>query len=383
MIQQQQSDLFSFTPILQSTSLNENQLPSYSTYTYDLYEKKFKRTSKFVNFDQLNYIPFYSASIKISNTNDFLITGGAVLSEENQDQYLTTNFCMKISVNNDSVLISSFDSITQTQILPSMIYARHNHKIFELIENDKKVFIAVGGQYVTNDQFGVLNFCEKLVEGSDQWVEIAPLSKNRTGFSGFVQNNKIYILCGISGFTQQKHDIIPLTQIEVYNLTKDIWEQFKYKCPLGILIGLDSLCLPINDTKVLIIGGSKEQSADQILILDQEKKAFIKHPQKLMIPKSKCFGKFRRNVKTKKIIREENQENIKEEEKNLIIILGGSSYQLDLEIYQLLDDENDLSIKLLQKYDFSDVLDQDYEIEGLPNKTSWNYVFQSLPILTE
>ncbi|CAD8054328.1 unnamed protein product [Paramecium sonneborni] len=379
---QQQSDLFSFTPILQSTSLDENQLPSYSTYTYDLYEKKFRRTSKFVNFDQLNYVPFYAASIKISNTNDFLITGGAVLLEDNQDQYQTTNFCMKISLNQDSVLISSFDSITQTQILPSMIYARHNHKIYELRENDKRVFIAVGGQYINSEEIGILNFCEKLVEGSNQWVEIAPLSKKRTGFSGFVQNNKIYVFCGVSGFNEKKHEIIPLTQIEVYDLTKDLWEQFKYKCPLGILIGLDSLCLPINDTKVLILGGSKEQSADQILILDQEKKAFIKHSQKLTIPKAKCFGKFARKVLTKKIIREDNQEIINEEQKDIIIILGGNTNELDLEIYQLLD-ENELQIKLLQKYDFNDVLDQDYEINGLPNKISWNFVFKSLPILTE
>ncbi|CAK72723.1 unnamed protein product (macronuclear) [Paramecium tetraurelia] len=382
MIQQQVRDLFSFTPILQSTSLDDDQLPSYSTYAYDLYEKKFRRISKFVNFDQLNYVPFYAASVRISNTNDFLITGGAVLQEDNQDQYFSTNFCMKITVNKDSVLISSFDSIQQQQILPSLIYPRHNHKIFELILNDKRAFIVVGGQYVNSNEFGVFNSCEMLIEGSNEWIQIAPLQKNRTGFSGFVQNNKIYIFCGISGFNEKKHEIIPPTQIEVYNPEKNEWEQIKYKCPLGITIGLDCLCLPINDNKVLILGGSKEQSSDQILIMDQDKKAFTKHPQKLSIPKAKCYGRFSRNIVTKKIIREENQETIQEEQKNLIIILGGSSYQLDLEIYQLLDEDN-LQIKLLQKYEFGDVLDQDYEINGLPNKTSWNFVFQSLPILSE
>ncbi|CAD8138608.1 unnamed protein product [Paramecium pentaurelia] len=382
MIQQQEYELFSFTPILQSISLDNNDLPTYSTYTYDLYEKKFRRISKFVNFDQLNYVPLYAGLTRISNTNDFLITGGAVLLEDNQDQYFSTNFCMKITINQDSVSISSFDSIQQKQILPLLKYARHNHKIFELKLNDKRAFIVVGGQCVNDNQFSVLNSCEMLIEGSEEWVEIAPLQKNRTGFSGFVQNNKIYIFCGISGFTQNKQEVIPLTIIEVYNPDTNQWEQIKYKCPLGISIGLDCLCLPINDTKVLIFGGSKEQSGDQILIMDQDKKAFIKHSQKLSTPRAKCYGRFSKNILTKKIVRENNQEIIQEEQKNLIIILGGSSFLLDLEVYQLLDEDN-LQIKLLQKYDFGDVLDKDYEIYELPNKTSWNFVFQSLPILTE
>ena len=66
-----------------------------------------------------------------------------------------------------------------------------------MIENNKNVFIAVGGSFVDNQGTGVLRTCEKLVEGSKNWVEIAPLLKNRTGFSGFVLNNKIYIFGGI------------------------------------------------------------------------------------------------------------------------------------------------------------------------------------------
>lgn len=49
-------------------------------------------------------------------------------------------------------------------------------------------------------------------------MEIAPLSKNRTGFSGFVLNNKIYVFGGIETPGQAKQDIIPISIVEVYDI---------------------------------------------------------------------------------------------------------------------------------------------------------------------
>jgi len=94
-------------------------------------------------------------------------------------------------------------------LIPDMLYPRHNHKLFELkTATNELVYLAVGGQYVSNEGYDFLSSCEMLVNEKvavgpmtklvQKWVEVAPLKNARAGFSGFVLNGKVYIFGGMS-----------------------------------------------------------------------------------------------------------------------------------------------------------------------------------------
>ena len=54
-------------------------------------------------------------------------------------------------------------------MIPPMNFARHNHKVFELVKPGTKgeyLYLVVGGQFTSPEGWGVLNCCELYDEKS-------------------------------------------------------------------------------------------------------------------------------------------------------------------------------------------------------------------------
>lgn len=168
---------------------------------------------------------------------DILIVGG-----QKKDKTISKDvfFCSPLSSNPES----EGEDLALVK-KANMEFERIDHAVC-LAEN---VLFCFGGR---NNQFDVLNSCEKYLIAEDKWENIAPMNFGRKKLGATTFNNSfIYVFFGCENDNFEKYDI-----------RKNCWEVIQpinsHVCFKANHVG----CLQINPNQILIVGGTQEKTIE-------------------------------------------------------------------------------------------------------------------------
>ncbi|CAD8102079.1 unnamed protein product [Paramecium primaurelia] len=399
----QEQNHFTFTPVIHPPfiDLEKQEEQFYPSIGYNFATGDVKPGWAFISKDQPPCVPYFSSYIKKQNGAEFLITGGAY--QENK-QIFSSTFCFRIQVHDHMEghrikyelwrqgLIREDEEGNEIEgekvpVIPQMNFARHNHKVFELLKpgtTNQYLYMVVGGQLINQEGWGLLNQCEIYDEkgpvnqnGEQQWEVVDSMIQARAGFSGFVMNNKVYVY---GGFTIENEEtkILHSNKVECFDLMTMKWKDFKYRQGINVTNHLGSCCLPISDKHILVFGGSNgEKVTDKIAIMDIEKKSIenIKSKTKLSVPRAG----------SQIVVLKQVEVADSAQKRDLIVILGGNQDEVSFD-YFTIKDQNAVEIEYVGKNEFNNAftgaVTGTYAFGGVNDIRAWVKTMQYMPVVT-